>query len=137
MLVQHTDFTYMLLFRYFPELCSILEENGKAIGYVVGFRTGDTKVAYLWQLGVVPEYQARGFSRQLIDAFVNNAQASGCSHIQFSIEPENEKSRRAFSSYAKQRGIPMLRTEGDDITFERTDGSGINIDQVFLFDLCG
>jgi hypothetical protein len=49
MLVQHTDFTYMLLFRYFPEFCSILEDNGKAVGHVVGFRTGDREVAYLWQ----------------------------------------------------------------------------------------
>jgi L-2,4-diaminobutyric acid acetyltransferase len=131
-LVRHTDFTYIVLFRYFGDLCFVLEDDGEAVGFATAVRSSDRPdTVYLWQIGMVPECQGRGLSALLIDRVVQQTRKLGCMRLEFSVDRTNEKSRGAFESYAGKNGIRMER--GEALRFDKTDGSGTVTDDHFAY----
>ena len=128
-LIRHSDFSYILMFKYFPELCFLIEKNSRPFGYVIGFRTSKPEVCYLWQIGIIKELQGKGYSEKLIRSFFSAAKDLGCSEVQVSIEPENIASIKAFQSFSRKLALNMKTL--DTITFDKSDGSGQSIDQVY------
>ena len=52
----HTSFTYWAIFNYFSNLCFLMIEDEKLIGFISGIRSSlDKDAVYLWQIGVSKE----------------------------------------------------------------------------------
>ncbi len=98
----HTSFTYWTLFKYSSNLCFIMLEVDKTIGFISGIRSSlDKNVVYLWQIGINKEDRGKNYASILIDHFIKSVIALGCNKIQVSIAPENESSLNTFLKYSK------------------------------------
>ena len=133
-LVQHTEFTYVLLFRYFPDFCRVLTSNDQIVGYVGGFTaTPKSSSSYLWQLGILPEYQGKGLASQLLSDFVEQARLHNCNRIEFSIEPDNENSLKAFQAYADSENIVMEKI--DELSYLKPKAANKTIEIFYRYSL--
>ncbi|HOM95848.1 MAG: GNAT family N-acetyltransferase [Candidatus Methanofastidiosa archaeon] len=98
----HTPFTYWTLFNYFSNLCFLIEEDEKTIGFISGIKSSiDKDVVYLWQIGVSEHHRGKNYASLLIDYFVESVALLNCSKIHVSISPKNMSSYNAFFKYAK------------------------------------
>ncbi len=99
----HTTVTYWTLFNYFSNLCFLMLEEEKVIGFVSGVKSSlDKEVVYLWQVGVAKNYRGNNYASLLLDHFFKASKNLDCSKIQVSIAPENEPSYNAFFKYSKE-----------------------------------
>jgi len=106
----HTSITYWTLFKYFPNLCYVMLENDKVIGFVSGLRSSLEKdVVYLWQIGINKEHRGKSYASTLIEYFIKSAINLNCNKIQFTIAPENESSYNAFLKYSKEHSYPISK----------------------------
>lgn len=108
----HTAFTYWILAKYFNNTCLVLEDKKTIVGYAGGMKSSAKKeVFYLWQIGLLPKYRGTGFFGLLLDKVMEAAKKSGCNTLQFSVLSDNYQSIAAFSSYAKKKGIPLIKKD--------------------------
>jgi len=87
-----------------------MEETGQIIGFVSGVRSNED-IFFIWQLGVKHEYRSQGYSSLLLEKVVTAASSLGCKKIQFSIEPDNEKSLKASTSFARKHQLSIKRID--------------------------
>lgn len=108
----HTGYTYWMLFRFFGESCFVMEENGKAVGYISGMKS-DTfpYVFFVWQIGVAQECRGKGYSYLLLEKAATAAKQLGCTALQFTIEPDNEASLGAFRGFAQKKNLKIHALE--------------------------
>ena len=106
----HTPFTYWILFNYFSNLCFLMVEEGKIIGFISGVRSSlDKEVAYLWQIGVSKSHRGKNYASLLIDQFIKSVIDLDCNKIQVSISPENQSSYNTFVKYAKENSYSFVK----------------------------
>lgn len=106
----HTPFTYWTLFNYFSNLCFLMEEEERILGFISGVRSSlDKDIVYLWQVGVSKEYRGKNYASLLIDHFVKAVIDIDCNKIQVSISPENESSYNAFAKYTKEHSYTFSK----------------------------
>lgn len=99
----HTPFTYWTLFNYFSNLCFLMVDEEKVIGFISGVRSSlDNEIVYLWQIGVSKDHRGKNCASLLLDHFIKAVIDLDCSKIQVSISPENQSSYNAFVRYAKE-----------------------------------
>jgi GNAT superfamily N-acetyltransferase len=67
----------------------IVEQDGK----VVAFAIGNTITGNIWALFVRPEYEGRGYGRQLHDTMVNWLWAAGLDRLWLTTEPGTRAQR--------------------------------------------
>lgn len=108
----HTAFTYWILAKYFSNTCLVLEDRDTIAGYTGGMKSSAKKeVFYLWQIGLLPKYRGTGCFGLLLGKVMEAAKEAGCNVLQFSVLPDNYQSIAAFSSYAKNKGIPLIKKD--------------------------
>ncbi|NPV50267.1 MAG: GNAT family N-acetyltransferase [Candidatus Methanofastidiosum sp.] len=106
----HTSFTYWTLFNYFSDLCFLMEEDEKVIGFISGIKSSiETGVAYLWQVGIAKDQRGKNYAYVLIDHFSKAAISLDCNKIQVSISPENQVSYNAFLKYSEENSYPFVK----------------------------
>ncbi|KYC53386.1 MAG: Acetyltransferase (GNAT) family protein [Candidatus Methanofastidiosum methylothiophilum] len=106
----HTPFTYWTLFNYFSNLCFLILDEEKVIGFISGIRSSvDKDTVYLWQIGVSKEYRGKKYASLLIDHFIKAVSDLDCNKIQVSISPENESSYNAFAKYTKENSFSFFK----------------------------
>lgn len=71
------------------ELVLIAEDDGKAVGVIVG--TIDGSRGYFYRLAVDPQYQGKGFGRKLVEALEKRFIQKGVSRIFIMVNQENTK----------------------------------------------
>ena len=59
----------------------------------------------------------------------------GYKQVHYSIEPENEERMVAFKAFAESSGVSI--SKGKSIEFEKTDGTGLSVDEVYVYNLTG
>ncbi|HOI76464.1 MAG TPA: GNAT family N-acetyltransferase [Methanofastidiosum sp.] len=106
----HTSFTYWAIFNYFSNLCFLMIEDEKLIGFISGIRSSlDKDAVYLWQIGVSKEYRGKKYASRLIDHLIKGAIFLDCNRIQVSISPENESSYNTFLKYTKEHSYNFTK----------------------------
>jgi len=104
----HTLYTYWVISYYFSSLTFVLEDEGTIVGFISGIMSVDKPAtAFIWQIGLKSSYRNKGYAQALIDKFVTSAQSLGASKVQFTIDPENTASLKAFHKYANKRGFKI------------------------------
>lgn len=131
-LTLHTPYTYHVLFTHFFDSCLVIEENNVIIGYISGIKSSPLKATFfIWQIGIAKEFRGKGYSTLLIEKIIEIAKKQGCTSVQFTIEPDNDKSFNTFSRFAKKNNFVMNKLS----TFEYYDSlSGEdNLENVYEF----
>jgi len=71
------------------ELVLIAEDEGKAVGVIVG--TIDGSRGYFYRLAVDPQYQGKGYGRKLVEALEKRFREKGVSRIFIMVNQDNTK----------------------------------------------
>jgi len=82
-----------LFFQHFQNTSFVLEEDGQAVAFLIGFVSQThPEVAYIHFLGVHPGFRKRGVARQLYETFFARVCDLGCRTVQCITSPINEGS---------------------------------------------
>lgn len=99
---QNSLYSYLLLCRHFADTCVVAEEGEEIVGFLSGYLPPDQDgVLFVWQVAVDPSMRGRGLGKLLLREILRRPTARGCNHIETTIAPTNEASRRLFSSLAR------------------------------------
>lgn len=120
----HTQYTYWVNAAYFPDCSFILESDGEPVGYIMTVE--NSRILFIWQIGILPEHRGKGLSGQLISACLDYAASCG-KKIQVTIAEDNIASYRSFLSACEKKGykpekVDTVRvTDNDDPGFEECE----------------
>ncbi|MDC7239177.1 MAG: GNAT family N-acetyltransferase [Spirochaetales bacterium] len=118
----HTLYTYWVLQHHFGDLCFVSEEEGRLAGLITGLVSGsEGDTAFLWQIGVRPDFQGQGIAGHLVDCFASAVRNKGLGRIQLSIDPENPVSIKTFESFARKEGLVFRKIERISLSDEFSD----------------
>lgn len=111
-LIQHTPYTYWLLFKYSSHRCLVAERDGQVVGFVTSFLSDSTPpVLLVWQIGVVPSLRGTGLADRLLDRIAEVGRQVGAAMIEATIEEDNPSSRRAFERLASRLNSELQEVE--------------------------
>jgi diaminobutyrate acetyltransferase len=97
-LENYSEHFYKIMIRYFGDSCFILESQGEIRGFILGFfsQTQTLKTYFLWQIGIHPDAQGKGYGQRLLQHAEDTLLKMGCRRIELTIAPENKPSQRLF-----------------------------------------
>lgn len=96
----NSPYKYLLFCRDFPATSAIARVDGLAAGFVTGYvRPGDGAL-FIWQIGVLDEYRHQGLGLEMLREIWQRLPLS-VTHLEASVTPSNEGSRRLFVSLAR------------------------------------
>ncbi|GER90227.1 N-acetyltransferase [Dictyobacter vulcani] len=82
-----------LFFMHFQKSSFVVEDNGKRIGFLVGFRSQTyPNQAYIHFVGVDPRFRKNGIGRLLYLRFFTQMREWGCTEVHSVTTPQNERS---------------------------------------------
>lgn len=96
-LEHYYEHFYKIILRYFGDTCFIAEENGRIVGFLLGFFSQKhKKTCFLWQIGVALSHRGKGISSLLLEAVEKKCLDRGIQRIELTVDPENIKSKKFF-----------------------------------------
>jgi L-2,4-diaminobutyric acid acetyltransferase len=109
----NTCYAYLLLCDHFSETTLVAERDGELVGFVAAYRPpARPDTVFVWQIGIAPSARGRGIASALLDALVAAPGCGGVSHLEATVTPDNEPSRRLFESFAKRRDVGFVWSRG-------------------------
>jgi L-2,4-diaminobutyric acid acetyltransferase len=109
----HTAYSYWKV-AYLHRRHSYIAETreGKAIGFITCETTSDRPdLAFIWQIGVLPEFRRQGVALKLLDTACRNAEKDGIRRFEVTIDPSNAESNGLFQSYCARAGLGISKTD--------------------------
>lgn len=100
----NSQYFYLLLATDFGDTCLVAEHHGQAVGMVIGYhppREPDT--AFVWQVGVLPEYQGQGLGVRLLQAWLQLPANRHCQWVTATVADDNTASQALFKKLARVR----------------------------------
>lgn len=103
----NSPYAYLLFAEHFSDTCLIAESDGKAVGFVVGFRPpSHADTLFVWQIAVDPAYRGRGIGVEmlttLLDDLSDDLVHHGVRYLEATVTPSNEASEAMFRSLAEK-----------------------------------
>jgi L-2,4-diaminobutyric acid acetyltransferase len=72
-------------------------------GFVLGYRPPTRPdVLFVWQVGVDPAVRGQGVGRRMLRRLVDDNRDRGVTHLEATVTPTNDASRRLFRSVARE-----------------------------------
>lgn len=103
-LEQNTCYAYVLFAAHFADTCVLAEIDGRVAGVVIGYRPPTSPdAAFVWQIGVDPDFQGRGLGKKLLEEFIRLPGCRDANFLETTVTPSNETSRRLFRSFARDQ----------------------------------
>lgn len=110
----NSSYSYLMLCKYFQDTCAIAEEDGKAVGFVTGFRPpSDMETLFVWQIAVDPSQRGRGLASKLIQELLKRE--PGAKYITATISPSNKASQALFKRLASDLNANIEESASDGI----------------------
>ena len=108
----HTLYTYWVLAYHFQEFCFVAEKKNELIGYISGLVSNrKDNTAFIWQIGVTPEYRGTGLSQKLLYHFFDSVQKNHIKYVQVSIDPKNIASLKCFRKFVQATNRTMRKID--------------------------
>ena len=127
----NSSYSYLMMTKFFSDRCFVLKKDD---GQVVGFATGfilKNDVYFVWQIGIDPEYQGRGLSKELLTQAVDIlVKKQDVKFVQATITPENIASMRLFKKLASIHNTFFAVKDGFDEDHFPDDKPGEKLIQV-------
>ncbi len=90
---QMSDLLPKLFFDHFKNTSFIVEEEGKIIGFLIGFLSQFySNEAYIHFVGIDPEYRGKGIGKQLYNQFFDVIKQNGRNIVRCVTSPVNKAS---------------------------------------------
>jgi len=98
-LVIERDNIYHIMCVHFRGTCFMAEDNGRIIGYLLGFRSQSCPgQAYMHLLHVDPKFRGHGVAQRLFSQFQAAVKAMGCIEIAAVSRPQNRVGMAFYTS---------------------------------------
>jgi GNAT superfamily N-acetyltransferase len=83
-----------IFFYELGRLARVVEDEGRLVGFLLGFKCPDSAVGYVHLVGIHPDYRRRGVGRMLYAAFEEDCRREGCVQLRAITTLGNEGSVR-------------------------------------------
>ena len=104
----NSAYLYLLLCRDFRDTCLVAVKEARIVGFVSGYRLpSDSRVLFVWQVGVASDAKRQGIGSQLLRELVER-NAGTLTAIEATVSPSNVASRRLFESLAQSLGASVF-----------------------------
>lgn len=104
-------YCYLLVCRDFAATSVVAEAGGRVIGFASGYRLPNKPdTLFVWQIGVEPAERGRKVASRMLDDLI--ARSKGIIHLETTIAPSNQASRRLFEQAAARHGADMHDSGG-------------------------
>lgn len=108
----NSPYAYLLWCRDFAATSVVAEVDGAAAGFVTGYRRPEQPATVMvWQVAVDAAHRGAGLAGRLLDGLVTRLLPDGVTHVETSITPDNEASRRLFAAFARRWNAALERSE--------------------------
>ena len=81
-----------MFFYELGRLARVVEDDGRLVGFLLGFICPDAAVGYVHLVGIHPDYRRRGVARLLYSAFEEDCVREGCRRLKAITTQGNEGS---------------------------------------------
>jgi len=99
----NSPYAYLLWCRDFATTSVIAEADGAPAGFVTGYRRPQQpETLMVWQVAVNGAHRGAGLAGRMLDHLATSMLADGVTHVETSITPDNDASRRLFSAFARR-----------------------------------
>jgi len=99
----NAPYAYLLWCRDFAASSVIAEVGGEPAGFVTGYRRPEQPgTLMVWQVAVNDAHRGMGLAGRMLDHLATALVADGGTHLETSITPDNEASRRLFGAFARR-----------------------------------
>lgn len=104
----NSAYLYLLMATDFGQHCLIAEHENKAAGVVIGYRPPrDPSEAFVWQVGVLPEFRGQSLGLQMLQAWKELPANHDARWVTATVDPDNRSSRALFGALARQWNVPL------------------------------
>lgn len=108
----NSSYSYVLWCHDFAGTSIIAESDGRAIGFVTGYRRPeDPSVLMVWQVAVDDSYRGHGIAGTMLHQLLDRTAPDGVTAMHTTISPDNAASQRLFESVAHKRGMRFSRRD--------------------------
>lgn len=99
----NAPYAYLLWCRDFAATSVIAEVNGAPGGFITGYRRPDQPATLMiWQVAVNTADRGVGLAGRMLDHLATALTPAGITHLETSITPDNDASRRLFTAFARR-----------------------------------
>ncbi|WP_343927858.1 diaminobutyrate acetyltransferase [Pigmentiphaga daeguensis] len=104
----NSPYLYLLMATDFGGTCLLAQHQGQSAGAVIGYRPPrEPEAAFVWQVGVLPDYCGQGLGLQMLTAWRQLPANRDARWITATVAPDNCASRALFGALARQLGAPL------------------------------
>lgn len=97
----NSSYSYVLWCHDFAETSIVARRDGRAVGFVTGYRKPSRPdVLMIWQVAVDADQRGRGIAASMLTTLFERCRARGVTSMQTTISPDNLGSQRLFASVA-------------------------------------
>lgn len=114
----NAPYAYLLWCRDFAATSVVAEVDAglgaphRLGGFVTGYRRPEQpQTLMVWQVAVDAAHRGAGLAGRMLDHLAAEQVAAGVTHLETSITPDNEASRRLFDSFARRWEAPLETSE--------------------------
>lgn len=109
-LEENAEYTYHMFSHFFGEACVVAEIDGRAAGFIAGFRPPDRRDSvFVWQIAVDQQFRGRGIAAAMLHGLVERLSPE-VQFLEATVAPSNEASQRAFRGVARDLNTLCLET---------------------------
>ncbi|MGK7346360.1 MAG: diaminobutyrate acetyltransferase [Candidatus Nitrospinota bacterium M3_3B_026] len=98
-------YAYYLVAEHFAGTSVVAEVNGRTAGFVSAYiPPGREDTLFVWQVAVSPDARGRGLAGRMLREILSRPALGKIRHVETTITPSNEASKRLFSRLAERLG---------------------------------
>ncbi|MCK9494530.1 MAG: diaminobutyrate acetyltransferase [Dehalococcoidia bacterium] len=100
-LEENAEYTYHMFSHYFGETSTVAEVDGRAVGFVAGFRPPYRQDSlFVWQIAVDESVRGRGLAAAMLHGLIRRL-SPRIHYLEATVTPSNEPSTRTFRGIAR------------------------------------
>ena len=100
-LEENAEYTYHMFSHLFGETSTVADLNGRAVGFVAGFRPPYRQDSlFVWQIAVDEQARGRGLAAAMLHGLIQRL-SPRIHYLEATVTPSNEASMRTFRKIAR------------------------------------
>jgi diaminobutyrate acetyltransferase len=109
-LEENAEYTYHMFSHFFGEACVVAEVDGRAAGFIAGFRPPDRMDSvFVWQIAVDERARGRGIAGAMLNGLLERL-SPAVQYLEATVAPSNEASQRTFRKVARDLDARCVET---------------------------
>ena len=81
-----------------PELCYVLEQNGKIIGFLLGGYTPTPRQAHILSFAILESFRGEGLGKELLIHLLNQLKSLEFSSVKLEVNVDNQRAIELYES---------------------------------------